>query len=134
MSELLQQLATECFRRGKPLAEIVEGLVEQQYNGFLYAAKNFIREGKNVDTVRKILVGNNIPLKIATSIAYTAEEQVASEAAEEARFKRATDEAIALYKNGVRHADVVNSLKGFAPDLAEKVAADNQHFYRSTRQ
>jgi hypothetical protein len=130
---LLEQLAKECFRQGKPLAEIIEGLVESQYNHFLNAAKNLIREGKNFETVRDILVGNDLPVKIVTSITFEAQDQVAKEVANENLLRKATESAITLLKNGVRSADCVNNLlsQGCPRDLAERIVKDNSHFYRA---
>ncbi|HEY6128215.1 MAG TPA: hypothetical protein VIW23_08545 [Candidatus Acidoferrum sp.] len=132
METLMEQIATECFRQGKPLAEIIEGLVEERYNRFLNGAKALIREGKNIDTVRTILSGNDLPLKLAISITQAANEQVAKEIANEKQLREATETAIALFKNGCRFDSVVNGLqaRGCTPDLADRVAKENQHHYR----
>ena len=129
---LLEQLAKEVFKEGKPLADIIESLVEAQYTSAMYKTKAALRAGVPLqDVVNSLVHGDGLPAKTATSLVLEAQSQVATEAANEARFKKATDEAIALYRNGVRQADVVSALKGFAPDIAEKVAKDNQHFYRA---
>ena len=129
---LLEQLAKEVFKEGKPLADIIESLVEAQYTNAMYKTKAALRAGVPFqDVVNSLIHGDGLPAKTATSLVLEAQSQVATEVAEEARFKKATDEAIALYRNGNRHVDVLNHLKGFAPDLAEKIAADNQKHYRA---
>jgi hypothetical protein len=129
---LLQQLAKECFNAGRPLEELVAELVEKEYNQTLFKCKGAIRAGITFHAVVNSLVhSDGLPVKTATSLVFEAQDQVSKELAEDARFKKATDEAIALYKNGVRQADVVCRLKGFAPELAEKIAADNKQYYRA---
>ena len=127
---LLEQLAQEVFREGRPLNEIVADLVENKYNYALSQVKTLIREGKDFTTIRDALIEDGAPLKTATSLVFTAQHEVATEIANEKRLARATETAQALFKNGCRFDDVVNNLKGFAPDIADKVAKDNQHFYR----
>jgi|SRR5579862_5466671 len=133
MSTLLQQLANECFRAGRPLDELVTELVEGLYNDSLNKAKALVRAGQRLDAVRDALMADgSLPPKTATSIAYTAEHQVATEIANEEQLRRATATAQHLYGNGCRVDDVVNNLKsqGCAPDFAERVARENQHHYR----
>jgi hypothetical protein len=132
MSQLLEQIANECFRQGKPLATIIEDLVEAKYNEVIYKSKGALRAGVTFNAVVGSLVSNdNLPQKVAASLAREAQEQVNKEVADEERFTKATNEAIALFKNGVKYTEVVHRLKGIDPSNAEKIATDNQKYYRA---
>jgi hypothetical protein len=129
---LLEQLADECFRAGKPLEELVAELVEKKYNSTLSKAKTAIREGVDFQSVVDSLTyRDSLPSAIATGLVLEAQSQVRKEIADENQLRKATETAIALYKNGNRFSDVVSALKRFAPGIAEKVAKDNQQYYRA---
>ena len=129
---LLEQLAQEVFRAGKPLNEVMNGLLEGLYNNALNKAKTLVREGQPFASVRNALVGDALPPQTATSIAQAAGQLVAKEVADEEQLRKATETAIALYKNRVDYNTCVSALlsQGCGRALAEKIAADNQHYYR----
>jgi hypothetical protein len=128
---ILEQLANECFQAGRPLDELVTELVEKKYNRALSKAKTAIHDGLNFETVVNSLVySDSLPSTVATGLVLEAQSQVRKEIAAENLFRKATETAQSLFKNGCRFDDVVNNLKGFAPDIAAKVAKANQHYYR----
>jgi hypothetical protein len=129
---ILHELAQEIFRAGKPLNEVMNDLVEELYNNALNKAKALARKTQHFESVRDALVADGLPPQTATSIAFTAGEQVAKEIANEKQLREATETAIALFKNGCRFDSVVNGLqaRGCTPDLADRVAKENQHHYR----
>ena len=129
---ILEQLAQEVFRAGRPLNEVMNDLVEGLYNNALNKAKTLVRETQHFESVRDALVAGGLPPRTATSIALAAGEQVAIEIANEKQLRESTETAIALFKNGCRFDSVVNGLKarGCAHDLADRIAKENQHHYR----
>jgi|SRR5579862_153351 len=129
---ILEQLAQACFHAGKPLDMLIKELVEEKYNHTLGQVKSLLRQSKDFAAIRDALIEDGLPLKTATSLVFTAQHEVETEIANEKLLQQATSTARHLYSNGNRFESVANHLKsmGCSPDLAERVALENQSFYR----
>ena len=129
---LLKQIAREIFHTGLSVEDALNDLVAAERNAAFDEAKETLRAGVDREVTRQYLIDKGVPSAIATDIVLDAALAVNKERADAELFKRATLKAQTLYRNHVSFADCKNALiaEGCDGNLAEKIARDNQSFYK----